>query len=306
MRVWNALSVDVEEWFHIMEIDDGRPLAQWASLEGRVERNTATLLELFEACRVTGSFFVLGWIAERYPSLVESIRRGGHELGSHGYAHVAVFRQTREEFRRDVARSVALIEGITGMRPAGYRAPGFSLVPSVPWAFDVVAELGFRYDSSIVPGVRFHGGWLGSPRLPCRAALRNGREIIEFPISTLGVGRRRIPVLGGGYLRVLPLAVSVGALASLNRRRLPGIVYVHPRDVDPTQPRLQMSALRRMASYAGLRSCLPKLEFLLRRFDFTTVTNAIEDYLARNPAPVWRPGNHDRRPAGDSGVPLPE
>jgi polysaccharide deacetylase family protein (PEP-CTERM system associated) len=289
VTVWNALTVDVEDWFHIMEISDGPRLEEWTSFEGRVERNTAALLDLLSGFGVVGSFFPLGWVAERYPHLIEEIRRRGHELGSHGYAHVPVFRQTREEFRRDVARSIEVIEGIAGVKPAGYRAPGFSLVTKVPWSFDVIAELGFRYDSSLVPGFRFHGGWIGSPIFPHRIHMGDGRELSEFPISTLGVGRRRIPFLGGGYLRIFPLRISLRALASLNKRGLPGMLYVHPRDLDPLQPRLGMPLSRRLASYTGLRSCLWKLRSLLTQFRFTTVTNALESYFAQFPARVWRP-----------------
>lgn len=287
--IWNALSVDVEDWFHILEIERAPPLERWPSLPGRIDRNTTALLDLLRECRVTGSFFMLGWVAEKYPWMVERIKRQGHEIGSHGYAHTPAFRQTPKEFREDVARSIAVIQGFSGVKPVGYRIPGFSLTPRVPWVFQALVEAGFRYDSSLVPGYRFHGGWVGPPHVPHKIRIKNGSEISEFPISTLGFGCRRIPFLGGGYLRAFPLAVSARGLAFLNARGIPGILYVHPRDIDPWQPRLPMPLYRHMASYAGLRSCLPKLRFLLSQFRFTTVTNALEHFFSRSPAQVWQP-----------------
>ncbi len=288
--IWNALSVDVEDWFHILEVEQAPPMEKWASLEGRVDQNTIALLDLLRECGVVGSFFILGWIAEKYPWLVERIKKQGHELGSHGYAHTPAFRQTPEEFREDVARSIAVIQGISGVKPAGYRIPGFSLTPRVPWVFDTLLEAGFRYDSSLVPGYRFHGGWIGSPCFPHRVRVKTGLEFSEFPISTLGLARRRFPFLGGGYLRALPIAFSARGLAFLNAHGIPGILYVHPRDIDPWQPRLPMPLHRHLASYTGLRSCLSKLRFLLFQFHFTTVTNTLEDFFSRSTAQVWQPG----------------
>ena len=288
--IWNALSVDVEDWFHILETEQAPSLEKWPSLQGRVYQNTVALLDLLSQCGVTGSFFILGWIAEKYPWLVECIKRQGHEIGSHGYAHVPAFHQTPEEFRDDIARSVAVIQGLSGVKPVGYRIPGFSLTPRVPWVFETLIEAGFRYDSSLVPGYRFHGGWVGSPYLPHKVRIKSGLEISEFPISTLGLGRKRIPFLGGGYLRALPLTFSACGLAFLNAHGIPGVLYIHPRDFDPWQPRLRMPLLRHVASYTGLRSCQPKLRFLLSRFHFTTVTNALEDFFSRSPAQVWKPG----------------
>lgn len=287
--IWNALSVDVEDWFHILEIEQTPPIERWPSLQGRVEQNTAALMDLLSQCRVTGSFFILGWIAEKYPRLVERIKKQSHEIGSHGYAHTPAFRQTPKEFRDDVARSIAVIQGLSGLKPVGYRIPGFSLTPRDPWVFEALAEAGFRYDSSLVPGYRFHGGWVGSPHAPHKVRIKGGLEISEFPVSTLGIGRRRTPFLGGGYLRALPLAFSAHGLALLNARGIPGMLYIHPRDIDPGQPRIRMPLLRRVASYSGLNSCESKLRFLLSRFRFTTVTNTLEDFFARSPAQVWQP-----------------
>lgn len=287
--IWNALSVDVEDWFHILEIEQAPPMEQWSSLEGRVDQNTVALLDFLNRCKVTGSFFMLGWIAEKYPWLVERIKKQGHELGSHGYAHIPAFRQTPEEFREDVARSITVIQGLSGVKPVGYRIPGFSLTPRVPWVFQTLTEAGFRYDSSLVPGYRFHGGWVGSLYSPHKVRIASGLEISEFPISTLGFGRRRIPFLGGGYLRALPRTFSARGLSFLNARGIPGILYIHPRDIDPWQPRLPMPLHRHLASYTGLRSCLSKLRFLLSQFRFTTVTNALEDFFSQSAARVWQP-----------------
>lgn len=289
MSVWNALTVDVEDWFHVMEIAGGPGPEAWRTLESRVEANTDRVLAMLDAHGVRGSFFVLGWVAEHYGAIVERIRARGHEIGSHGYGHAAIFRQTEQEFRADLARSIAVIDGVAGARPVGYRAPGFSVVPSVTWAFDALADFGFRYDSSLTPARRFHGGWLGTLPAPHRIVLARGRELAEFPISTIGLGRLRVPFLGGGYLRAFPLAVSLAGLAMLNARGVPGILYVHPRDLDGGQPRLTMPAVRRFASYTGLESCASKLRALLSRFRFTTVSNALEDYFSKVPARVWCP-----------------
>lgn len=258
-RSRNVLSVDLEDWFHLLELPGLPPVDRWAAQPSRVERNTERLLSTLDAHRVKATFFVLGWVAARFPALVRHVAERGHEIASHGYAHVLVWTQPPSEFRDDVRRASDAIEAACGRRPIGYRAPGFSIVAGTPWAHDILREEGFVYDSSIFPDACAHGGIPGADpgvgRLPC--------GLVELPISTVGVAGRRVGYLGGGYLRALPRPL---VLALARRQALRGqdlVLYIHPRDVDPDQPRLPMSWRRYARTYVGLRGGLGKLEALL-------------------------------------------
>jgi polysaccharide deacetylase family protein (PEP-CTERM system associated) len=266
-RPHNILTVDVEEWFHILEVDGGHPREEWPSLESRVAANTETLLELFEAFDARATFFVVGWVAARNPDLVRRIASAGHELASHSYWHEVIRRHDRASLAADLGGSRKLLEDLAGRPVRGFRAPGGSITPETAWAFDVIVEQGYAYDSSLCPGYSSHGGFpspfFGPHLLRCQAG-----ELAELPSSTVGVGRRRLPYAGGGYLRLFPYPAIRTCIRLDNRAGRPSNVYVHPREIDPGQPRMALPWKRRFKYYVGLRSARAKLEALLREHRF--------------------------------------
>jgi len=267
-RMLNAMTVDVEDYFHVSVFDNVVPRSAWDAMESRVVSNTERLLELFEAYRVRGTFFVLGWVAERHPGLVTAIASGGHELASHGYAHRLVYDQTPDAFRDDVRRAKALIEDASGGPVRGYRAPSFSVTERSLWALDVLVEEGYRYDASIFPIRHDRYGIPDAPRWP-HALERTGGRLFEVPGSTVRVGGTNLPVAGGGYFRILPYAWTRWGIARVNRvERQPAIFYLHPWEIDPEQPRLTANALGRFRHYRNLHLTESRLRALMRDFAF--------------------------------------
>jgi polysaccharide deacetylase family protein (PEP-CTERM system associated) len=233
-RVVNAMSVDVEDFFHAQAL--GIPRERWEAQPSRVEAATDRILAVFERHRVRATFFVLAWVAQRHPALIRRIADCGHELASHGTEHRRVDRQGRDEFREDARRSKQVIEDIGGAPVAGYRAPTFSIGRDNLWAFEVLAEEGYAYSSSVYPVRHDYYGMPDAPRgpfLPCP-----GRGIEEYPITTLELGGRTLPCGGGGFFRLLPYALSRWAVARVNRAGRPAIFYLHPWELDPDQPRV--------------------------------------------------------------------
>ncbi len=267
-EVTNVFSVDVEDWFHILDLDRGIARDDWSNQESRVEQNTSRLLDLLERHRTSATCFVLGWIAERHPGLIRAIDRQGHEIATHGYGHELIYELGADAFRNDVTRSLEVLGSIVGTQPRGYRAPGFSVTEETPWAFSVLGELGINYDSSVFPAVRGHGGIPGGQTTPYRIELAEDRELVELPITTAEVLGRRVAYCGGGYLRLFPLAFISRAIRRANRAGISVVLYVHPRDIDPDQFRIPMSAVRRFKSYVGLRKAHDKLNALLQEFPF--------------------------------------
>jgi polysaccharide deacetylase family protein (PEP-CTERM system associated) len=228
------------------------------------------VLELLGDAGATGTFFVVGWVAERCPDLVRRIAAAGHEVASHGWWHRRVGDCTPDEFRAEVRDSRALLEDLSGRPVRGFRAPSFSIGPGREWAFDVLVEEGYEYDSSLFPIRRPGYGDPGAPRVP-HVVRRQAGEILEIPMATAEVGGVRIPVAGGAYLRHLPLGVTRRGLHALADAGVPGMFYVHPWELDPGQPRLRVSPLTRWRHYGGLSSVRERLELLLREFRFTSV-----------------------------------
>lgn len=260
----NLFSIDLEDWFHLLDSDAAPSLNDWGGMEPRVESNTQRLLDELATADVRCTFFVLGWIAEQYPELVRRIAEAGHEIASHGYAHGLIFQQTREAFREDLRRATDAIEKAVGAVPKGYRAPGFSIRPDSEWALDILAEEGFDYDSSIFPALRSHGGLPGAKALP--SVLPNG--LVEFPVSTIDARLARVAYLGGGYLRLFPESLILRWARAQQRRHESLVLYLHPRDIDFDQPRFKLGAVRNFKSYVGLRGCLGKVTTLLREFEW--------------------------------------
>jgi len=244
---------------------------QWSSYASRVESSTHRLLDLFDETGARGTFFILGWVAERYPALVREIVTRGHEPACHSYWHRLVYALTPEAFREDTKRSKGLIEDAAGTAVFGYRAPSYSITAKSLWALDVLAESGFTYDSSIFPIRHDVYGMPDAPRGPFRVQTRCG-EITEYPLTTFRLpwARQNMPVGGGGYLRILPVWYTRFGVARALGDGLPLIVYVHPWEIDATQPRIAASLKSRLRHYTNLNRTEGRLRALLRERAFTS------------------------------------
>lgn len=240
--------------------------------------NTHRLLAIFEQSGVKGTFFVLGWVAERYPQLIRDIAASGHEIACHGLSHRLVYEQPPEEFYDETRRSKNLLENITGSAVLGYRAASYSIVRESLWALDVLAELGFEYDSSVFPVRHDRYGIPNAKRVPHRMSTPGGSSIVEWPLATASILGCRLPVAGGGYFRLLPYWLSRWGLASINRTESqPFIFYLHPWEIDPSQPRVPASWLSRFRHYTNLEKCEARLKRLLNDFKFGTVRRGLEE-----------------------------
>ena len=272
----SIFSVDVEDWFHILDDPSVPTIDQWASLPSGVERNFSKLLDLFSEKNVQVTCFFLGWVAERFPHLVKQAAGRGHEVASHGYGHRLVYELSRTEFYEDVRGARLLLEDISGVEVVGYRAPGFSTTDETPWFFDALAEAGYQYDSSVFPAQRGHGGMPQGRREPHRVA--DHEALLEFPITVANLLGKPTCFFGGGYLRLFPYwLIRKMALQVLGEGR-PVVFYVHPREIDPAHPRLPMGRIRRFKSYVNLETTEAKLRRILRDFPVTTFKNVLSNY----------------------------
>lgn len=278
----NALTVDLEEYFHVSNFSSVVPEQAWPSLESRVERNTLKLLDLLDGAGVRATFFVLGWAAERHPGLVREIHRRGHEVACHGYSHKLIARQTPEEFLKDLRRAKALLEETIGEAVIGYRAPSFSLGSRAPWALEILAGLGFVYDSSLFPIHHHRYGAPNGARFIHRIAV-NGSALWEVPLSTVRLLGMNLPMGGGGYFRLYPYAVTRWGLRRLNQEAQPAVFYIHPWEVDPEQPRVPASPLSRFRHYVNLHRTEGRLRQLLQEFSFAPVREILP---LHSPSPV--------------------
>jgi polysaccharide deacetylase family protein (PEP-CTERM system associated) len=272
----NALTIDLEDYFTVEAFRERIRFADWENYEIRVEIGLGRILGLLARHQVRATFFVLGWIAERRPELVKRLHDGGHEIACHGYRHEAIHHQSVEEFRQDVRRAKAILEGIINEPVVGYRAPTFSVTQRTLWALSALVDEGYQYDSSIYPIVHDRYGipthrrgfhWIDFP---------NGRAILELPLTTAVVGGRNIPFGGGGYLRIYPLWLTRWLLRRLNEREgRPAVVYLHPWELDPEQPRQQVGLAQGFRHYYNLRSVERKLDRLLREFRFVPIRDMV-------------------------------
>jgi polysaccharide deacetylase family protein (PEP-CTERM system associated) len=262
-----VFTVDVEDWFHILDVESTPAVADWTRLPSRVEGNFHLLLDLLSEAGVSATCFFLGWVAERFPHLVVEAARRGHELASHGYAHQLVNRMTRQEFFEDADKSRRILEDITGRAVTGYRSPGFSVTENTPWFFPLLVRAGYRYDSSVFPASCTHGGVTRASLSPYRCETAEG-SLIEFPMTVVSIFHRRLCVFGGGYLRLAPLWLIEYLSDKVIREQRPVIYYVHPREIDPEHPRLQMSVQRRVKCYINLRTTERKIRHILRSREF--------------------------------------
>lgn len=274
----NILTVDVEDWFHILEVDGGYQRDDWSRLESRVERNTDVFLEMFGAAGASATFFIVGWVAERAPGLVRRIAEAGHEVASHSFGHEVVGRLGRDAFAEDLRRSKAVLEDAIGQAVSGYRAPGGSITAETAWAWTEIAAAGFDYDSSVwPPRTSSHGGVATPFRAPHRLLTPRG-ELVELPISTFGIGSWQVPYAGGGYLRLFPYGLIRLGVHLDNQAGRPANVYVHPREIDVDQPRMELPWLRRFKYYVGLRSTEAKLRRLVSSRPFVSARGWIESH----------------------------
>lgn len=284
-RMTHAITVDVEEHFHVTAFRDFVSADQWPLLESRVERNTDRILEVFADAGVRGTFFILGWVAEQYPALVRRIQAAGHELGCHSYAHRLIYELSRREFHADTRRALQAIEDASGTRVTSYRAPSFSVTPRSVWALEVLAELGFSHDSSIFPVRHDLYGFPEAPKTPFIVTTKSG-TLVEFPISTLPISALRLPISGGGYLRILPMWFQKYGLSKIQDAGSPFVLYLHPWEVDPDQPRIHAKLKSRLRHYSGLRQTEKRVRSLLSRFAFGTMTEALAQVAT---TPLWSP-----------------
>ena len=266
----NSFSCELEDWFHILDSDRVPDIEEWSRLPLRAERGIDRLLELLDETNVKGTFFCLGWMAERMPHVVRRCQEAGHEIGSHGYGHVLAYRVGRRGFLDDIVRSKRILEDLTGEEVVGFRSPGFSVKEDNRWVFDVVAEAGYRYDASVFPAPHGHGGLRRANPGPHVVETESG-PLVEIPMSTVPLLGRRMCLFGGGYLRLAPLWLIRWGVKHLHRAGQPLIVYIHPREVDPDHPRLPLPLKRRFKCYVNLRSTMAKLRWLCTHHEFTTM-----------------------------------
>lgn len=281
-RPLNAFCVDLEEWFHAFGISGKyADPAHWDDAPACVVGDTENLMRLLDDAGTRGTFLTVGWVARKYPDLIRRLAREGHEVGCHSYWHRLVFELTPEEFDRDLGECVGLLREITGQAVDTFRAPGFSVTADALWSYPIMRRHGITTDVSIVPAKRDHGGIVGFPRDPFTMITSEG-DVVCFPVSVMDVAGRAIPFSGGGYLRLFPLSLMKSGFAQNHAAGRPGMAYIHPREVNPAQPRLPRPPLWKPAAllkyfkyYVNLKSTRRKLAALLRDYRFSTVRDVL-------------------------------
>jgi len=268
--VLNAITIDVEEYFHPSEVQQSVLAEQWTQLPPRVEQNIDQILELLDRHHCHGTFFILGWVADQFPEMIRRIGESGHEIGCHSYAHQLVYELTPKQFRADTLRAVRAIEDACGITPRVYRAPSYSITRRSMWALEILVECGFTHDSSIYPISHDRYGIPGFQRTAHMVATPAG-SIYEVPVATVLLPNGSVaPVGGGAYLRLLPYRYTAAGIRRLNENeQQPACIYFHPWELDTGQPRLATGLLSRVRTYKGLRSMQGKLERLLTDFRFS-------------------------------------
>ena len=273
----NALSIDVEDYFHVSAFELTINRNHWDDYAGRVEQNTEKILNILEEKNIRATFFILGWVAKRYPKIVRKIKSLGHEIAAHGYNHELITKQTPGLFRKDLKESIDVLEDIAGEKVIGYRAPSFSVTPKTLWSIDIMIEMGLKYDSSVFPAMRDYGGYPGAPQNPYK--IKN--DFWEFPLSTYKILGLSIPVAGGGYFRLFPYGLTRHLLREKNKQGLPFIFYLHPWEMDSSQPRIkEASLLGRFRQYQNLEKTEPRFRNLCRDFAFSPIKDVISTWAS--------------------------
>jgi polysaccharide deacetylase family protein (PEP-CTERM system associated) len=286
----NAFTVDLEDWFQGLTSTNPQ-VERWPEFESRVELATDNLLALLRNQQVKATFFVLGYVADRHPELIERIVDDGHEIGVHGYYHRFVYQLTPDEFANELELSIAAVERITGRQPLGHRAPYFSINGTTPWAFSIMQSHGIQYDSSVFPTRNMLYGYPGAPRYPYRV---DGTELIEFPASTVRAVGVTWPIAGGFYTRALPYSITRWAMDRLHSQDIPAVMYVHPWELDTGQTYSEVTARERVTHYHGRRALETKLNQLLNDYEFTTLDNVRQLWLQRQDKPTAADGQSRR------------
>jgi len=267
----NILTFDIEEWFHLLDNDSTKTFVEWDNFESRIHKNMDRIFEILDNYKISASFFVLGWIAERYPEIVREISNRNYEIGSHTTFHQLVYEQNRDEFYQDVNRSIKTLEDISGKKVRMFRAPGFSITEQNKWAFEVLYELGIKIDSSVFPVGRAHGGMPSYGVAEPSLLNYNGIKLKEFPINTHTVLGKPLIYSGGGYFRLLPYTM----IKKWTKKSQYVMSYLHPRDLDPDQPMINdLSLQRKFKSYVGLKTSHVKLQKWLTDFEFVDIATA--------------------------------
>lgn len=272
----NILTVDLEDWFCVEIFNTVFEIAQWDRLTSVVERTTDLVLHKLQGHHHKATFFVLGWVAERYPDLVARVAAEGHEIACHSYYHSMVSALDPKRFRQDTEMALTAIAEACGIRPTGYRSPSWGMRRDMIWAYEILADLGFVYDSSVFPIRHDIYGDPGAPAQAYTVSLPSGRSLIEVPASTVAVLGRRVAIAGGGWLRQLPYWFTRRGIRRLNREGVPAVVYFHPWEMDPHLPRVKLGLKNRFRQYGNLSSMETKIESLLTEFDF----GPMKDYIA--------------------------
>jgi polysaccharide deacetylase family protein (PEP-CTERM system associated) len=279
----NALTVDVEDYFQVEAFKRLIPDSRWNSLPARVDANTQYLIEKFCRANVTATFFILGWVAERYPNVVRKIHAAGHEIGSHGYGHQLANTQSAKDFREDVRRSKQLLENISGQPVKGYRAPTFSVGRDNWWAYEVLADEGYKYSSSVYP---ISHDLYGMPDAPVAPFHPIASSFLEIPLSTIKIGKRNLPCSGGGYFRLLPYNVSRWCIRrSIEQRQSPFVFYCHPWEFDSRQPRLGAGFKSRFRHYTNIGQMPRRVTHLFKDFHWDRMDRVFARELGKNTAP---------------------
>jgi polysaccharide deacetylase family protein (PEP-CTERM system associated) len=274
----NAFTVDVEDYFQVEALSSAIKTSDWEKHDCRVEKNTQLILQLLSDVKKKGTFFVLGWIAKRYPDLIRMIAEQGHEVASHGMSHQLIYNQSIDVFRKETIDSKSLLEDIVQKPVEGYRAATYSITKRSLWALDILAEAGFKYDSSIFPMKHDNYGIADINPVPHLLTTPNGHQLVEFPISTLKSKLLTIPIAGGGYFRLFPYFFSRWGLSQINKRQRPFVFYIHPWEVDPEQPVVSnISRFSKFRHYNNLQKCEARLSRLTNDFEFTTMKSVLVD-----------------------------
>jgi len=269
-RVTNALTIDFEDWYQGLEI----PYSEWDRFESRIEASGDKLLRILDEANVKATFFMLGYVAEKHPEIVRRIEAEGHEIGTHGFSHTLIYTQTPDLFKEELTRAIRFLEDLTGNKVLGHRAPFFSITKDSLWALDILGELGIKYDSSIFPVLNYRYGIADAPRFPYKIQ-RENHEFVEFPISTLKLPGFTMPISGGAYFRIYPYQLTKQAIKSVNRSGEPVTFYLHPWELDPDHPRIDVPRRIALTHYFNLGSTERRLRRLLRDFSMAPMKEVL-------------------------------
>ena len=278
MSICNALTIDVEDYFHVSAFAHNIKRDDWDRYPSRVGYNTCRLLDLLDEFKVKATFFVLGWVAEKNPALIKEIDFRGHEVACHGYSHQLVYNQTRDSFRYETIHAKTIIQEIIQKPVLGYRAASYSITDASKWALDILVEAGFLYDSSIFPIRHDRYGIPNAVDVPHKYNTEYGNTIVEFPLSTAKLFGVKLPIAGGGYFRLYPYKVTKAGLMQLNKNNKTFIFYIHPWEIDPNQPKIRSNILSKFRHYNNLDKCEGRMRKLIAEFRFSTAFDVLKQH----------------------------